>query len=376
MTPARGLAALARSTGWKVLYSVNLGHFSAARVTADAHRVATVLGPSLLAIACGNEPEEYAGRYRSSSYSESDYLSADVPRCAKAVREGAPKVPFAGPDTFRVTTWPHGALSPTWLGPYAQAARAGRIPGLKLLAVHRYPLSNCEGKTDPPAALISHSVERQEIGLLARIMSVSAKAKVPYVISETNSAACGGIPGVSNAFASALWSADWLAIAAERHAKSADLNGSLDGCIVYTPLCRVASHQYVAAPVYYGMLFLHMLGQGQLFSTPEKVHGPSGTYVVTHAVISSSGVIRVMVQNLGRTSLSVTLKFGHGSGAGQAWYLTAPSLGATSGERIQGAAVSGNGTFKAGAPDAVRCAAGRCRLWLPAYSSVIVRLPK
>jgi hypothetical protein len=207
-------------------------------------------------------------------------------------------------------------------------------------------------------------------------MSLSAKAKVPYVISETNSAACGGIPGVSNVFASALWSADWLAIAAERHAKSVALNGSLDGCSAYTPLCRVASHEYIAAPVYYGMLFLHMLGQGQLFSTPETVHGPSGTYVVTHAVISSSGVVRVMVQNLGHTSLNVVLKFRHGSGTGEAWYLTAPSLSATSGERIQGAAVSGNGTFKAGAPDAVRCRAGRCRLWLPAYSSVIVRLPK
>jgi hypothetical protein len=376
MSAADGLAALARSTGWRVLYSVNLGQFNSSRVTADAHRVATALGSKLLAIACGNEPELYSGRVRSSSYNEADYLATDVRRCLKAVQNGAPRTPFAGPDTFRVSEGRGGAVIPTWLMPYAKAGGAGHIPGLALLTVHRYPLSHCDGKTAPPAALLAHPLEEQEISVLVRFMSASATAKVPYVISESNSASCGGLPGVSDTFASALWSADWLALAAERDAMSVELNGGLSGCGVYSPLCQVSSREYVARPVYYGMLFLHMLGTGRMFGTPETVKGPTGTYVVTHSVISSSGVVRVMVQNLGDHSVNVLLRYGRVSGAGQAWYLTAPSLAATSDVRIQGAAVAGNGTFKPGAPDSVTCSAGSCRLRLPAYSSVIVRLPK
>jgi hypothetical protein len=371
---AKGLATLARRTGWKVLYSVNLGQFQAAQVKADARRVASALGPSLLAIACGNEPELYPGRYRPSGYDEADYLSSDVPRCLKAVRSGAPGVPFAGPDTFRVAGSP-GHWTTPWLPPYAQAARAGKIPGLSLLSVHLYPASYCHGTVEPPAALISHAVDQKEEGILSDFMSASATAGVPYIISESNSASCGGIPGVSNSFASALWSADWLALAAERNAVSVDLNGGLSGCGVYSPLCQAGPHEYTAEPVYYGMLFLHMLGTGRMFFTPLTVMGPSGAHVVAHSVVSSSGVVRVMVENLGSVPENVLLKYGKVTGTGLSWYLTAPSVGATSGVRIQGAAVAGNGIFKPGLPGQVSCRSGNCRLSLPAYSAVIVKLP-
>ena len=59
-----GLAGLATKTGWKVLYSTNLGFFNAANTTADVHNVATSLGTNLFGVACGNEPEDFPGRER------------------------------------------------------------------------------------------------------------------------------------------------------------------------------------------------------------------------------------------------------------------------------------------------------------------------
>jgi hypothetical protein len=376
--PARALATLVRRTGWNVLYSVNLGHFQASQVTADARRVAADLGAHLLAIACGNEPELFAGRYRPADYDEADYLSDDVPRCLQAVRQGAPSARFAGPDTFEVAGGP-GDWSTPWLPPYASAAQAGQIPGLSLLVAHLYPMSNCFnfGQGVRPADLLSPAVEEKERGVLAAIGSAAATAGVPYLISESNSASCGGIPGVSNSYASALWSADWLMLAAERDARGLDFNGALSSaCPLYSPLCGAGPGMYSARPVYYGMLFVHMLGTGRTFFTPLTISGAADAHVVTHSVVSSSGRVRVMVENLGAVSMRVLLQDSRISGRADTWYLTGPSVGATGGVRIQGATVRRNGTFRPGAPGHVTCRAGSCRLNLPAYSAVIVQLPK
>jgi hypothetical protein len=374
---ARGLARLVGRVGWKVLYSVNLGNFHASEVTADARRISAALGPHLLAIACGNEPELFARRgYRPADYTETDYLSTDVPRCLSAVRQGAPGAPFAGPDTFRVSRGP-GNWSVRWLPPYAQAAAAGQIPGLSLLADHVYPMTECGG-TPPggPAILLSKAVEEKERGVLAAVESAAATAHVPYVISESNSASCSGIPGVGNTFASALWSADWLMRAAERHAASVDFNGVLSRkCTVYTPLCETGQNLYLARPVYYGMLFARMLGTGTTFLTPLTITGANKAHVVTHAVVSSAGVARLMVENLGTVNVRVLLLNPGASGQADTWALTAPSLSATSGVQIQGAKVRRDGSFQPGSPGHITCLAGRCRLWLPARSAVIVRLP-
>jgi hypothetical protein len=239
-------------------------------------------------------------------------------------------------------------------------------------------MSNCSGHpADADTILLSHAIEAKERGVLATFQAASATAKVPYLISETNSASCVGIPGVSDAYVSALWSADWLMLAAERDATSVDFNGILStDCDYYTPLCETGPHRYTARPVYYGMLFAHMLGTGTTFKTPLTIRGTADARVVTHAVVSPSGVVRVMVENLGSVPVNVLLKDGHLSGRADTWRLTGPSLTATSGIRIQGATVSPDGTFAPGSPGHAQCRAGRCQLSLSAYNAVIVQLPK
>lgn len=239
-------------------------------------------------------------------------------------------------------------------------------------------MTNCFGRPGGgPAALISRAVEEKERGILAAIRSAAATARVPYLISESNSASCSGIPGISNTFASALWSADWLMLAAERNARGVAFNGSLSSvCTAYTPLCEIGHDRYSARPVYYGMLFVRLLGTGRTFSTRLTISGKTTAHVVTHAVVSSRGLTRIMIENLGGSAVRVLLKDGSVSGRGYTWYLTGPSLGATSGVRIQGAVVARNGTFRPGHPGHLRCRAGRCLLRLSAHTAVIVRLPR
>jgi hypothetical protein len=373
----RELANLARRTGWRVLFSLNLGHFRASQVSADAHRVAAGLGPRLLAFACGNEPELYAGVYRPAGYDEADYLGADLPGCLTAVHRGAPRAPFAGPDTFEWSGGPGHWYSP-WLAPFAQAAASGRVPGLSLLAAHVYPMTHCGGTPGGmPTRLLSAAAEEMERGALAAVRAAAAIAGVPYLISESNSASCEGIPGLSNAYVSALWSADWLMLAAERDARGVDFNGALSyACPLYSPLCQTGPGQYAARPVFYGMLFVRLMGTGRTFFTPLTISGSAGAHVVTHSVQSSSGVLKVMVENLGGVPMRVLLHDGRVSGRAWTWYLTGPSPGATSGVRIQGAQVRRNGSFRPGPPGHTTCRAGSCRLTLPPYTAVIVQLPR
>jgi hypothetical protein len=112
-----GLARLAKASGWTVLYSEDLGHYNAAAVTADAKAVATELGPSLSAMACGNEPDGFSKPgWRPPTYTMTDYLK-EAAACPAAIRAGAPKAPLEGADLT-------GA--PQWLASYARQ-ESGKI---------------------------------------------------------------------------------------------------------------------------------------------------------------------------------------------------------------------------------------------------------
>jgi hypothetical protein len=352
-----GLTGLAAKTGWKVLYSVNLGFFNAANVTTDVHNVATSLGSSLFGIACGNEPEDFPGRERPTSYTEQDYLTTDVPACYAAVRAGAPTAPFTGPNTFHTS----------WLLPYATAEKGK----LAYLVEHFYPMTNCHTGQNSPLTLISTSTMARETWQISQMKAAASVAKVPFIVGETNSASCGGIAGIGDTYASALWAASWILTAAEHGAHAMYFNGSLGICGVYTPLCEIGPTTYTARPVYYGLLFAHLMGTGWTLQTTV----PTKANLAAFAVRNSPGNVRVMVQNLTAAPAKVTLKVPGVKGKAGVLTLTAPSLTATTGVRIQGAVVTSAGTFKPGAASHVTCSAGLCHLTVPAYSAVIVTLP-
>jgi hypothetical protein len=191
-------------------------------------------------------------------------------------------------------------------------------------------------------------------------------------MSETNSAACGGITGVSNAYASALWAVDYLLTGAEHGAAGMNFHGFLTtDCRGYTPLCQVGIYQYAAQPVYYGLLFTHLLGTGRLL--PVTIH--PAAYVAAHAIRAPGGAIRVVIENLSDTATAISLRAGSVSGTATALHLTGPSLTATSGVQIQGAQVQPDGLFTPEAPSHLACHSGICRVEVSAYSAVIVALP-
>lgn len=356
-TPAglAGLDRLTRAIRWKVLYSEDLGHFDRATVTQDARSVSTALGDRLSAIACGNESDYFFRKLRPPTYSLHDYVP-EANRCLAAVQAGAPTAKQAGPDT----------AGGAWLPDYAAAER-GKAD---LLTRHYYPLSHCSDKNGTAAELLSRGVAQREAATITSAAQSVGKAGVPLRISETNSASCSGIPGVSNSYASALWAADYALIVAEHGAQGVNLHGQLGhNCAGYTPFCSVGPHMYQAMPVYYGLYFAHLLGTGRLLPTTVK----TSDNIAAHAVLGTDGTVRVLVENLTPEPAAVAVN-GADTTTATALHLTGPSPSATNGVRVQGAAVATDGSIRPGAADHVKCDQGGCALPLAAYSAAVLTL--
>lgn len=365
ITP-QALAALARLTkasGWSVIYTENIAQFDAPRVAADAAAVSKALGGSLLAFACGNEPEFFqSDGVRPKDYTVGDYLS-DAANCMEAIDTGDPNAPIEGPDTVTEPTWP-------------TAYAANEVGMIKLFGIHFYPLPcglNGETPAERAAELFSQSESNRETGWFNWAAADAKSDKAQLWMTEVNTACGGGDPGLSNTFASALWVVDYLLSGAEHGVSGMNVQGSLTACKGYqgySPLCEVSTNEYAAEPIYYGMLFTHLLGTGELL--PVTV---SGGDIVAFALKSATGGIHVILENLGKQQAVVGLSAPNSTSSATVLHLSAPSLLATSGVNIQGATVGANGSIKPGAPDTVQCSAGDCPIRVAPYSAALIDLP-
>ncbi|MDE3070762.1 MAG: hypothetical protein KGJ43_08555, partial [Acidobacteriota bacterium] len=144
----------------------------------------------------GNEPDlYYLPNYSSlgtSSLNEGAAVSLYV-RVAASLREAVGSAPVIGPEPARASTWRPSL--PRLIGEVHLAT----------VGVHLYPLSECH---DPAAvteaALLAPSAGDAPLSL-AWVATDAGAFHLPAIISEANSASCGGKPGVSDTPAAGVW---------------------------------------------------------------------------------------------------------------------------------------------------------------------------
>ncbi len=199
--------AVAAALGAKLILGVNLEADSARIAAGEATALLGSLGrSSIYALELGNEPELWAGfpwyrtpagiRVRGRAHGWSPALYAQQ---FAAVAGALPGVPLAGPAAGSVK-WS------TQIGPFLAAN-----PRVAVATLHAYPLKRCRATTHVSSAqLLDESSSTGLAALLAPYARTARAAGVPLRIGELNSISCGGEPGVSDSFASALWSLDTL----------------------------------------------------------------------------------------------------------------------------------------------------------------------
>jgi hypothetical protein len=367
-----GLAALARETGWRVLLTVNLGHYdpaAAAGETAAAHRL---LGPYLAGIEIGNEPDLFPRQHlRPPGAGVSPYLP-QVQAYRAAIKAAAPGVPIAGPDPST------GVQGLRWLSAAAEALHPA------LLTDHYYPLSSC-GEHPTISELLSPNVRRAESEMLHRATAIARAHGTPLRMDETNDISCEGQPGVSNAFAAALWALDYTARAAAAGVTGVDFHDLIEKPTAYSPLAAhgagaLAAGSLRATPEWYALLAAHALLGPQAGGRvlPADVASAAPGELSASAVRTPEGHLALALVDYdppGSPPLAVRLRVGPHFAGGTVLRLTAPSPAATSGVRLGGRAVARDGTWSPpGALPPVSGRAGTLAVQLAPSSAAVVTL--
>jgi hypothetical protein len=143
----------------------------------------------------GNEPDLYYlpnyASLGSTPYNEAGLVGTYL-QVALSLKAAIGTAALIGPELARPSDWRDQ------LAHYIAAIHPQTI------GVHLYPLSAC-GTSSPTIAQLLSARAITAPASIGWVVGDAARAHLPAIISEANSAACGGAPGVSDAPASAVW---------------------------------------------------------------------------------------------------------------------------------------------------------------------------
>ncbi len=377
----RNLRAFLDRTGWNCIYGLNLGTATPERVAEEAAAAIEILGPKLVYLQIGNEPNNYI-RYklRSDTWNEHAYLTEWL-AFARAILKRTPDARLAGPDM--------GAES-AWMQAFAKEAVAQLGPSLVAMSDHFYAAGP---PTRPDVTLASLLTETRKIGHEMDVMrGAGALSKLPYRMTEVNSCYLGGKPGMSDTFGSALWAGDLsLKLIANGfsgvnfHGGSgkqirASLGGTLPGDIVsraaasdsyYTPIAGSQESGFTARPIFYGMMLAARLaGQVLLDSDSSRLRPEIAAYP---ALCPNNREMRIALFNKGQEECGLVVSTGKHLRRATALRLAGPAVNALSGTTLGGATVGAENKLTPVHEDALPGAGKDAfRITLPAYSAALV----
>ena len=230
-----------------------------------ANAAINVIGENLLGFQAGNEPDYYGkfGR-RPPEYTAYDYMG----EVGDLINLMSQDPQYEGYRNLLVSPsiameWP---LQETWDTGIIENYREQ----IRYMSVERYPDNNCGavfgtgGAIRVPQELIGVYLDHHhlrtwtdyyiETGLYAQQM------QKPLIMFETNTASCGGFPGISNAFAGALWGLDYALQLARKNFSEALFH--VGGQSVYynpftaAPTNQTSFSQWTVGPTYYVVLIM------------------------------------------------------------------------------------------------------------------------
>jgi len=335
----RQLASLAGESGWRVLLTLGFGHFEPQAAAREAAAARAALGESLEAIEVGNEPNSYATHgLRSRPWTFVQY-NEQVAVYRGAIEALAPGIPLAGPDTSGSSAYESWGLG--------EAIYQRPV----LLTGHHYPLGCNERPPPSIPRLLSPQIRELEEGSLRRYMFIANESEVPFRMDEANTVSCGGVPGVSNTFASALWALSFMTKAMTLGVAGINFEGNPVNCVGYTPLCApnaqaAAAGALQAQPEWYALLMARaLIGERPV---QEAVSSPEHTNVVLSSFQAPDGALSFVIVDddpPGDRDAAVALHVGGGFHGASVLSLTAPSPEALAGVRLGGAAVAASGIW-------------------------------
>jgi hypothetical protein len=302
---------------------------------------------------------------------------------ARAIAQRVSGARFGGPDV--------GSNS-RWIERFIPAAARELGPRLAAVTGHYY----AEGPPDDPR-MTTERLLRTDPGVAKSakaIADLAARNALVYRMTEGNSCYRGGKPGMSDAYASALWGGDYmLALAAagcvgvnlhggSRRVLRAALGNHMPGERVakpgsdttggyYTPIAGERGQGFKARPLFYGMLLANQFA-GTLMS--EVAVAARGVDATAYTGPSREGwKIAVFNKDFSR-ALNLSVQTPPRCRRGKVWRLSGPSLDAPAGVSLAGAEVGPDLTWSPHTVENHMVRDGHFRLDLPCASAALVFL--
>lgn len=370
----------AAASGWRLVVGMNLKQNSPEWALSEVERgIAKQIKPEeIIGLELGNEPDLFSrDGSRPAGYSAADQVE-DFVAYRDAFRKKAVARQYAviGPATC--CKW-HNARD---LGTFLDGVGAS---SLKLATVHSYLLTTCGGKKVSIEELLAPELMKRFDQQAKELVAAASERKVPLALAETNSASCGGMPGVSNAFAAALWGLDSLFSGAEDgysgmnfHISYRSDGSSYNAVDTYKSTNGGAgAYENMAEPLYYAMyLFAQNASGKHLLPAEIKTAANVRSYAASSCL--SCAVNVVVINKDAKASGRVRIRVaGAQRGPASLLLLRAPKLESLAsevsygGERFDGAGHLRKPHKQQVRPDAQ----GEYEFELPNAAAAVLRVP-
>jgi hypothetical protein len=263
----------------------------AAQMVAGAQSAAT----HGLAFSLGNEPDlYYLPNYSSLDKPQAAEESAAVNlylQLAANVQQAVAGAPVVGPELARPSHWQH-ALPRIIEGLHEQT-----------VGVHLYPLTTCATPKAVTVGGLLSAYAADAPHSLSWVVADADAARVPAIISEANSASCGGEAGVSDSPASAVWSVRFVLTALKTGFQEVRFHFSGDP---YDPFI-VRGEEVVSRPLDSALVALNQwLPVGSSLHTVSGVRG-----LVATGVLAPAGKTVLILDNEGKRAQPLVLRDAH-----------------------------------------------------------------
>jgi hypothetical protein len=243
------LGCLARESGMQVTVGLNFATSPLADELTTIAEAEQAVPAAQLSFSLGNEPDLYGishifpdepgvtiPAFRSPPWTAQEYASEWQSRRAELG-----SIRIEGPDLAGIG----------WRATIGQMLRSDPPD---VLDVHAYPTSACGA---PPATAAHLLSEHASVGLVEKygwLLNGAQPVNRPAIVSESNSASCGGKPGVSNTPVAGVWAARYVVAAllgGFQQVRFHSAGGS------YDPLVFNSNGTVTLQPLGQALLFLH-----------------------------------------------------------------------------------------------------------------------
>jgi hypothetical protein len=269
------------------------------QAVAEVKAAHETFGDDMLAVEIGNEYDNVT------TLTPAEYYQV-LKQYYAAIKQAVPGVDIkvTGPSANTATT-------NTRLEEFVSAVQADTSTDSRQmifeLSNHLYAGSHCGSNTMTIPQLMSANTHLTARNKLRGIMDITGRLGngMPASLNESNSASCSGMPGVSDAYASSLWSLSYLLQTAESgverlhfHTNTAAICGDFQprdsvnypisyryyGAFCAADQQALDSNRLSATPLYYGLWAFHQIPNGKFLNVnlPDTALPQLRAYAVEH----------------------------------------------------------------------------------------------